>query len=505
MPDHPDLMTRLTFIVDGKTGYVGDDGELVIPPRFRSARFFDPVSGVAAACEKADQWGFINWEGRWVVEPKFHRVENFDPNTGLAVAEILNWDDLSLPGGRIAGFINPSGIWEITPKFRDLKRFDLTTGLAPAKDCNEGTWGLIDRKGNWAVPRHFCDIDTFPGSDGLFWVEVALEHRVDVSRGNRSTSSIGGNWGVIDKNGDWVIEPQFSSVRVKSCEAGLAWGIFGGINGQEMGVDSKGRLIAFDPPADSISEFNSETGLAVACAGDRSTNLGWVSRVGRWVLPPRFASLGSLDAGCGLAVAGTHSSKMLGWIDERGEWALHPKFEALDLPSPCDGLAWANENKVWSVIDRKGHIVAAFPELTGVAIDSSSRLSNVEVKAWVGAGSEKRCGWFDRKSGWIVSPRYLALQALPFHDSEPKFFWVEFENEENETAQYGLIDRKGCELSPTRITRGVDWPDITFLECGGSWSFLEVWFGRLPRAVTSYGFYLNQDTGKVIIQDPYRL
>ncbi|MCM4169045.1 hypothetical protein KCTC52924_00190 [Arenibacter antarcticus] len=79
--------------------------------------------------------GFINNQGEWVIPPKFDKARDF--SQGLApVFMNKNW-----------GFINEKGEQIIDFKFKDAEVFG-ANGLAPAKDKK---WGFIDKTGKWAI------------------------------------------------------------------------------------------------------------------------------------------------------------------------------------------------------------------------------------------------------------------------------------------------------------------------------------------------------------------
>jgi hypothetical protein len=98
-------------------GYIGEDGELAIPHRFRT---ITPFSEGVAAVAAEDRWGFVDKAGAMVIEPAFDEARPF------------------------------------------------VNGFAAVK--RDGQWGAIDHAGNLVVPVEFEELGPF--GDGLSAVRL---------------------------------------------------------------------------------------------------------------------------------------------------------------------------------------------------------------------------------------------------------------------------------------------------------------------------------------------
>lgn len=75
----------LPVLLDGKCGYVDTTGNVVIPLQYDAASGF--TMGLAPVLV-GDKWGFIDNAGKMVIEPQYYFVGAFDPETGLALVKI---------------------------------------------------------------------------------------------------------------------------------------------------------------------------------------------------------------------------------------------------------------------------------------------------------------------------------------------------------------------------------------------------------------------------------
>ena len=221
---------RIYLKSPGKTGYSGSSigfiderGNMVIPPRFYTARDFSeglayvvspefsgfidlqgkPViktggptrdfhEGLAAVAEKGRGWGYIDRSGKVVIQKQYAFADDFSEGlAGVVVAEKF-------------GFINRKGGMVISPRFTPRQgdyawsgtvatsRF--SEGLAPVT-TDEGLnqkYGYIDQKGDFVISPQFHTAQLF--SEGLALV-VRYERKTD------DVTKVG--W--IDKTGQWVV------------------------------------------------------------------------------------------------------------------------------------------------------------------------------------------------------------------------------------------------------------------------------------------------------------
>jgi len=174
----------------GKYGYVDEDFNTVIPPRFDYA--YDFHDGVAAVMID-EKWGYIDKAGNDVIPFRYDWALSFC--NGLASVSINDkW-----------GYINKAGntvielIYDVAYDFYDDW----------AVVGNGGKFGYIDKTGKVVIPLQF---------------DLAIEFSGDyapVRFGDYTT----GKWGFIDKTGKLVVSPEFDDVNIYYYNAGFQEGL----------------------------------------------------------------------------------------------------------------------------------------------------------------------------------------------------------------------------------------------------------------------------------------
>lgn len=79
--------------IDGKWGFVTNEGEMVIEPQYEDARTF---GGGLAAVKKDGKWGFITRKNVMVIEPQFEDARSFSTNGIAPVKTEGLWGYISL-------------------------------------------------------------------------------------------------------------------------------------------------------------------------------------------------------------------------------------------------------------------------------------------------------------------------------------------------------------------------------------------------------------------------
>lgn len=265
-------------------GFVDQNGKWVIQPNFDKLSDFSD-NGLAIASTNS-KWGVINTSGSWVIAAKFRNLSPFSKD-GLAAARkrskwglidsIGNWklepkyDDLrifgnttiGLIGAKIGtkwGFISKSGNWVIRPQFEDISS-QFYNGITVAK--LNGKFGLINEKGGWNLkPKHEAiqvasNFGLFAFKDDGKWglynslkqtflTPSKFDRAPVFSVGSKfSVASINWKAGMIDQNGDWLLEPQYEVI-----------GVVPNADGTVM-AGSKGKV-------------------------------GYINKVGNWIIEPKY-------------------------------------------------------------------------------------------------------------------------------------------------------------------------------------------------------------------------
>ncbi|MDR3617166.1 MAG: WG repeat-containing protein [Candidatus Obscuribacterales bacterium] len=178
--------------VKTKTGYMDRKGEVAIPPKFWAAADFK--EGLACVCmTNGGKWGFINHSGDLVLPCIFDGPSEF--NEGLAKVD----------KGSESGFIDETGAFVLREK--DWKCWgNFSDGLAAVHLNKPFSGGFIDKSGKVVIklkPPIYLGDDFHEGLCKTNFYE-----------NNRGT------FGYINRSGDWQIKPQF--IECSDFSEGLA-------------------------------------------------------------------------------------------------------------------------------------------------------------------------------------------------------------------------------------------------------------------------------------------
>jgi len=150
--------------------------------------FYFSENGTAVQKDSSGLLGYVNKSGVWTISPKFVKAGAFN-KLGVAVVAIKNASD-----ELVYGLINESGQYVLSPRYDLIWKF--YSDYAVFRDDN-GDLGFMNANGtvvinpndNWTSANSF-------NSDGYARVK------------NQN-----GLWGIIDKNGNLVIDYKFSSLN----------------------------------------------------------------------------------------------------------------------------------------------------------------------------------------------------------------------------------------------------------------------------------------------------
>jgi hypothetical protein len=240
--------------VQGKWGFINDDGKTVVEPVFHEVRAFQ--KGYAPV-KLVNKWGLIDKKGRYVINPSYDDMGTLADNL-IAVNVAGKW-----------GYINVKDTMVITPQFSEAQSF--SHGLAAVRIDNN--WGFIDSDGRFVVNPRFSGAGSF--SNGLAPVQV------------------GNQWGFIDKKGNLKIKPQF--LKVTSFSGDLAavqedslWGF----------INDDGRF-EINPVYDNASAFSE--GLAPV---QKDGAWGYINLKGKLVIPFQYKEAGGFSNDVARVVSG---------------------------------------------------------------------------------------------------------------------------------------------------------------------------------------------------------
>lgn len=231
----------ISAVKDGELwGYVDARGQFVIAPVFTEVTDFS--EGLAAARRSGSAWGYIDANGNEMIEPQFKQATRF--SNGIAwVRTNDGWGAIdrtgtfSIPAGRFRpggdfaeglapvwnggswavgdgwGYVDARGNMIIAPRFEMAGPF--SEGLAPVID--KGQLGYIDKSGRFAVKPYVAW-----SSERQVSSKIEAQHQVMYGNGEwtpvlpafsegKAATPVGDLWGYIDRNGKWIIQPQYKS------------------------------------------------------------------------------------------------------------------------------------------------------------------------------------------------------------------------------------------------------------------------------------------------------
>jgi len=257
--------------------------------------------------KRAGRWSYVRKNAAIITPFRFSKVSDFEGD----VARVTIFSE---KGPSLCGLIDTIGRPVGNAIFRDITKFS-EEGLAMAEAAN-GDWGFIDKKGNWVIQPVFGGLRGF--SNGL-----AMARRK-------------GKWGYIDEKGIWVIEPIYDHVH--PFKEGVA--TVSGKDGWIM-INKKGQRMS-SYPFDVIKPFSE--GVAVA----REDRWGVVGTHGGWIIGPSFSYLHSFKGG----LARARENLKWGMIDKHGEWVIRPEFR--NIQEMSEGIILVQRDMAWGYLDRSG-------------------------------------------------------------------------------------------------------------------------------------------------------
>ena len=188
--------------LDGKYGFINEDGEEIISCKYEDA---DAFSDGVAKVKSAEGWGFVNEDGEEIVACKYEEVCRF--YEGLAkVKSAEGW-----------GFVNENGEEIISCKYKDAI---FSNGLAIVR--SKKGWGFVNKDGEEIIPCKYEEAYAFESGlslvkskEGYGFVnndgEEIIPCKYEDARGflfgaNTAEVKLNGEWINIDKTGKQVTE-----------------------------------------------------------------------------------------------------------------------------------------------------------------------------------------------------------------------------------------------------------------------------------------------------------
>ena len=264
-------------------------------------------------------YGFIDESGSWAIPPQFDRDSDFLKYDVAPVFLRRN------PGERsgsfiYSGIIDASGEWVREPGYGLEMGRSFSEGLVdtisrddPGHKSKDDMGGYMGTSGEWVIEpkisvgdgflQPFCAANSFVG-EPYAMAPSLVDKESDTYR-----------HGLIDKRGEWLIEPRFKYLDVH-----------------------------FKPE-------QTQVGLAVAAEssdGDESL-YGFIDNTGNWVIPPTFKFASNFVGE--YAWARDVGTELMGLIAQDGQWATHPKYRTANPIDAARAFVRDPQSKLVGVLD----------------------------------------------------------------------------------------------------------------------------------------------------------
>lgn len=139
-------------------------------------------------------YGYLNQYGQWVIDPIYRYARNFDTEVGLAVVSVYGnfYGAIDVYARTVIEF-RFRGSSDVLSAIRSIKNGRYRGIDLWAEEDGEGLYGYLDYYGEWYIEPQYLDAGTM-NEEGLAVVQF-----------------LDGMWGVIDRNNNIVILPNFTS------------------------------------------------------------------------------------------------------------------------------------------------------------------------------------------------------------------------------------------------------------------------------------------------------
>lgn len=191
---------------NGKWGVIDVEGNWVIEPKYDGAC---AMSEGVAVVQAGDKWGIIDGEGRWKVKPRFPIDDAHDEE----YERISRSGLINMKIGNKWGYVDANGTTRIEPRYMVASPFSEERARAALLENGVAYWTYIRTDGSRITNDLFRMANHFEGG-------VAGVMRDDL-------------YGVIDREGNWVIPREYNRVFLAcgdlyAARKGDRWGVLNG-------------------------------------------------------------------------------------------------------------------------------------------------------------------------------------------------------------------------------------------------------------------------------------
>lgn len=270
------------------------------------------------------------------------------------------------------GYINARGRIEIKPQYIQVDPV-FEGELTPAKHIDQGSWGYIDRIGNWAIWPRYSWARDFKGDLAAIGVETPLSY----------------SYGFVNRKGMIAIEPRFNSVRdfhegLAGVKLGAHWGF----------INDTGMFIV-RPDYDDVKDFAQER---VA-----------VQRDGKWAVITNLSEqktdfvyddIGHYSEG----LAPVRQGGYWGYINLEGDVTIPLKYTAAEMFT--EGLGLVRTAVGWRFIDPQGNTVIDLPNVVDARPFSDGLAAIKKLPPDASDVTPAKWGYINTEGTMVIPPEY---------------------------------------------------------------------------------------------------
>jgi hypothetical protein len=238
-----------------------------------------------------------------------------------------------------------------------------------------------------------------------------------------------GKWGLMDRTGRTVLEPQFDYISAFSEGVAVA------VTGNQYGLVNSDGGIAVPAKLNFIGGDFSD-GLAMMLVGDR---YGFISQDGTVKINPQFDGAGPFSEG----FAAVRVGDKWGYTDTRGNLVIKPQFDDAGVFSA--GLAAVNVGERWGYIDTHGKYVVN-PQFDSVQSFEGNR-------AFVEVG--QKYALIDTHGKYVTNPEFDYVgsysEGLAPVQQGDKWGFIDRDGKVAIAAQFYTVPTVGARSNPTSV------------------------------------------------------
>lgn len=251
----------------------------------------------------------------------------------------------------LAVFCNAEGLWGLVdkkgcvvaePQWDAVGGTLVVGGLLPVWSKVKDKLGIANRKGELVVDyrfEKFVEGNRDRMSDS--YVQAFLKKRIPFEDAS-------GKWGVIDAEGNCLINPQFDEIHPDGDDYMFRKGRLVGW------CDKEGKYL-INPQFRDAYPFG---GNDLAPVENKEREWGCIDKEGEWVVEAQFAEIKPFLA-CGIAPAKDADSREWGAIDKTGRWVVNPQFREMYAYGAGDKWLVEDQTGKFGIVGADGRYVIA--------------------------------------------------------------------------------------------------------------------------------------------------